>query len=145
MADAGACQRLVDETVKRLGRLDVLVNNAATNPIFGPLLDMEEEAWDRIMALNVKGYLLAAQRAARASLHGVYRNPYTNDERVKNLSNSTANTNVVVHHGKLLALKEDSPPYALDPGTLENPQFGRVAVRDRVLELLLNDSVAAMV
>lgn len=32
---------------------------------------------------------------------------------------STANTNVVYWHGKLLALKEDSPPYALDPVTLE--------------------------
>ena len=44
----------------------MLVNNAATNPVFGPLADIEEDAWDRIMALNVKGYLLAAQRAARA-------------------------------------------------------------------------------
>ena len=44
----------------------MLVNNAATNPVFGPLVDIDEDAWDRIMALNVKGYLLAAQRAARA-------------------------------------------------------------------------------
>ncbi len=58
--------RLFDATLEAFGRLDVLVNNAATNPVFGPLLDIEEEAWDRIMALNVKGYLLAAQRAARA-------------------------------------------------------------------------------
>src|SRR5262245_16204806 len=58
--------RLFETTLATFGRLDVLVNNAATNPVFGPLLDIEEEAWDRIMALNVKGYLLAAQRAARA-------------------------------------------------------------------------------
>jgi carotenoid cleavage dioxygenase-like enzyme len=32
---------------------------------------------------------------------------------------STANTNTVYWHGKLLALKEDSPPYAMDPETLE--------------------------
>ncbi|WP_429931206.1 carotenoid oxygenase family protein [Agrobacterium vitis] len=62
---------------------------------------------------------LKAQRDARASLHGIYRNPFTNDPSVKDISNSTANTNVVVHNGKLLALKEDSPPYALDPITLE--------------------------
>jgi NAD(P)-dependent dehydrogenase (short-subunit alcohol dehydrogenase family) len=63
--------RLFDTTLASYGRLDVLVNNAATNPVFGPLLDIEEEAWDRIMTLNVKGYLLAAQRAARAMVpHG---------------------------------------------------------------------------
>ncbi|MFN3634233.1 MAG: carotenoid oxygenase family protein [Rhizobium rhizophilum] len=62
---------------------------------------------------------LKAQRAARASLHGIYRNPYTNDPSVRDLNNSTANTNVVVHGGKLLALKEDSAPYALDPVTME--------------------------
>lgn len=62
---------------------------------------------------------LKAQREARRSLHGVYRNVNTNDPSVKGLSNSTANTNVVLHHGKLLALKEDSPPYALDPLTME--------------------------
>ena len=58
--------RLFDATLDTFGRVDVLVNNAATNPVFGPLLDIDEDAWDRIMTLNVKGYLLASQRAARA-------------------------------------------------------------------------------
>ena len=57
--------RLFDTARQEFGRLDILVNNAATNPIFGPLIGVEEEAWDKIMALNVKGYLMAAQRAAR--------------------------------------------------------------------------------
>jgi carotenoid cleavage dioxygenase-like enzyme len=62
---------------------------------------------------------LKAQRAARASLHGIYRNQYTNDPSVRDLNNSTANTNVIVHAGKLLAMKEDSAPYALDPVTMD--------------------------
>lgn len=70
---------------------------------------------------------LKAQRAARASLHGIYRNPYTNDPSVRDLNNSTANTNVVVHGGKLLALKEDSAPYALDPITMETIGDGHPA------------------
>jgi carotenoid cleavage dioxygenase-like enzyme len=59
-----------------------------------------------------------AQAAAHESLFGTYRNPYTDDPRVKGLSRGTANTAVVFHHGKLLALKEDSPPVAMDPDTL---------------------------
>lgn len=60
-----------------------------------------------------------AQHAARESLFGMYRNPATDDSRVKGLSRGTANTQIFVHHGKLLALKEDSPPVAMDPLTLE--------------------------
>jgi NAD(P)-dependent dehydrogenase (short-subunit alcohol dehydrogenase family) len=58
--------RLFDATLAEFRRVDILVNNAATNPVFGPLIDIPEDAWDKIMALNVKGYLFAAQRAARA-------------------------------------------------------------------------------
>jgi carotenoid cleavage dioxygenase-like enzyme len=60
-----------------------------------------------------------AQHEARRALFGMYRNPLTNDPSVKGLSGGTANTQVFFHHGKLLALKEDSPPVALDPLTLE--------------------------
>jgi carotenoid cleavage dioxygenase-like enzyme len=60
-----------------------------------------------------------AQEAARRALFGMYRNPYTDDPAVKHLSRGTANTHVVFHAGKLLALKEDSPPVLMDPHTLE--------------------------
>lgn len=60
-----------------------------------------------------------AQHAARRSLFGMYRNPFTDDPSVKDLSRGTANTQQFYHHGKLLAFKEDSPPVALDPLTLE--------------------------
>jgi carotenoid cleavage dioxygenase-like enzyme len=60
-----------------------------------------------------------AQHAARRSLFGMYRNPGTDDPSVKGLSRGTANTQIVYHHGKLFAMKEDSPPVAMDPLTLE--------------------------
>jgi carotenoid cleavage dioxygenase len=60
-----------------------------------------------------------AQHAARRSLFGLYRNPLTDDPSVEGLSRGTANTQIVLHHGKLLAMKEDGPPVALDPVTLE--------------------------
>ena len=59
-----------------------------------------------------------AQAQARKALFGMYRNPYTDDAVVKGLSRGTANTHVVFHAGKLLALKEDSPPVLMDPVTL---------------------------
>ena len=45
---------LIAEAESRLGRLDVLVNNAAVSPLYGPLTAMTEAAFDKIMAVNVK-------------------------------------------------------------------------------------------
>ena len=60
-----------------------------------------------------------AERAARRGLFGDYRNPFTDDPRVKGIQRTVSNTNVVPHNGMLLALKEDGPPYSMDPVTLE--------------------------
>jgi carotenoid cleavage dioxygenase len=59
------------------------------------------------------------ERDAGRALFGAYRNPLTDDASVKGRVRSTANTNVILHAGKLLALKEDSPPVWMDPETLE--------------------------
>lgn len=58
------------------------------------------------------------EEKARKSLFGRYRNIYTNDPSVAGASNGTANTNVIWHGDKLLALKEDSLPIELDPDSL---------------------------
>jgi carotenoid cleavage dioxygenase-like enzyme len=60
-----------------------------------------------------------AQDEARRNLMPMYRNPSLDDPSVKGLSRSTANTHVIQHRNLLLALKEDSPPSALDLNTLE--------------------------
>ena len=46
---------LVARTVESFGRVDVAVNNAATNPHFGPLLTADEGQWDKILDTNTKG------------------------------------------------------------------------------------------
>ncbi len=46
---------LVARTVETFGRVDVAVNNAATNPHFGPLLSADEGQWDKILDTNAKG------------------------------------------------------------------------------------------
>ncbi len=59
------------------------------------------------------------ERAARRSLFGAYRNYFTDDPAVAGIDDGNANTAVVWHGGKLLALKEAALPYELDPVTLE--------------------------
>jgi NAD(P)-dependent dehydrogenase (short-subunit alcohol dehydrogenase family) len=56
---------LFERVRSELGRLDVLVNNAATNPYLGPALECTEAAFDKTFAVNVKGYFLMCQHAAR--------------------------------------------------------------------------------
>lgn len=63
------------------------------------------------------------ERAAGRALFGAYRNPLTDDPSVQGKIRGTANTNVIVHAGKLLALKEDSPALVMDPLTLETQGY----------------------
>jgi dehydrogenase/reductase SDR family member 4 len=69
--DMAALQNLVDETKSQLGRIDVLVNNAATNPVFGPVHNLDERAWDTIMNTNVKSAFFLSKLVREAILeHG---------------------------------------------------------------------------
>jgi NAD(P)-dependent dehydrogenase (short-subunit alcohol dehydrogenase family) len=45
---------------------DILVNNAATNPYFGPMLDMDLGAFDKTVEVNIRGYFHVSIKAARA-------------------------------------------------------------------------------
>jgi NAD(P)-dependent dehydrogenase (short-subunit alcohol dehydrogenase family) len=58
-------RNLVDAVVKEFGRIDILFNNAGTNPYGGPLLDAEEWAWDTTFNVNLKGPFFLAQLVAR--------------------------------------------------------------------------------
>jgi NAD(P)-dependent dehydrogenase (short-subunit alcohol dehydrogenase family) len=59
------CVALVDATVKKFGKVDVLVNNAATNPHFGPMLDIDNGAWDKTFEVNLKGYFWMTREVAK--------------------------------------------------------------------------------
>jgi NAD(P)-dependent dehydrogenase (short-subunit alcohol dehydrogenase family) len=54
-------QALVARAVAAFGKVDVLVNNAAANPYFGPLLGVDEGAWDKTFEVNLKGYFAATR------------------------------------------------------------------------------------
>jgi len=63
--DPNAIAALFEKVKLEFGRCDVLVNNAATNPYFGPAIQMELPAFDKTFEVNVRGYFVAAQCAAR--------------------------------------------------------------------------------
>jgi NAD(P)-dependent dehydrogenase (short-subunit alcohol dehydrogenase family) len=59
------CEALVREAVTRFGKVDVLVNNAATNPYFGPMIDTDMGAWAKTFEVNLQGYFWMARDVAR--------------------------------------------------------------------------------
>lgn len=63
----GEAEALAARAIAHWGGIDVVVNNAAANPVFGPVLDTDDAVFDKILAVNVKGPL-ALCRAAHASM-----------------------------------------------------------------------------
>ena len=63
-----SCKAYVDEMVKKaaveLGTIDTLINNAGINPL-ASVFETDEDTWDRVMDVNVKGYFLCSQAAGR--------------------------------------------------------------------------------
>jgi NAD(P)-dependent dehydrogenase (short-subunit alcohol dehydrogenase family) len=61
-------QQLVDKTMERFSRIDILVNNAATNPYFGPVLGADVGVWDKTFEVNVRGIFLLTKLVYEASM-----------------------------------------------------------------------------
>lgn len=56
VGDVEDVYKLADYCLSHFGSMDILVNNAATNPVFGQVVDTDATAFDKIMAVNVKGF-----------------------------------------------------------------------------------------
>ncbi len=59
---------LVKRVLEEFGKIDILVNNAATNPSMAPAIDIDERAWDSIMNLNLKGLFFLSQAVAKTMI-----------------------------------------------------------------------------
>jgi len=57
---------LITKVLAEFGRIDILVNNAATNPNMAQAIDIDERAWDTVMNLNLKGLFFLSQAVAKA-------------------------------------------------------------------------------
>jgi NAD(P)-dependent dehydrogenase (short-subunit alcohol dehydrogenase family) len=65
MGKSADVAELVQSVIAKFGKLDVLVNNAATNPYFGPMINSDDGALEKTVEVNVKGYLSAAKEVAK--------------------------------------------------------------------------------
>ena len=63
--DKAALNALVSETIKRFGKLDILVNNAATNPHFGSILEADDSYWRKTIEVNLMGNVWLTRAAVR--------------------------------------------------------------------------------
>ena len=63
VGDAKQRNALIEKTVKECGGIDILVNNAAINPIYGPIENTTSEIFDKTMEVNVKAPMLLASVA----------------------------------------------------------------------------------
>jgi NAD(P)-dependent dehydrogenase (short-subunit alcohol dehydrogenase family) len=76
VTSSAECKRIVEETLKRYGRVDVLQNNVGIEGS-GTVVDIDEEDWDRVMRVNVKSMMLMARHvipAMAANHSGVITN-----------------------------------------------------------------------
>ncbi len=58
---------MVAKTLNKFGTVDILVNNAAIN-VMRPLVDLREDGWDKVMNVDLKGYFLCSQAAAKVMM-----------------------------------------------------------------------------
>ena len=64
--EKAALRQLVEQTIAQFGRLDILINNAATNPHFGSVLEADDSYWRKILDVNLMGNIWLTQAAAPA-------------------------------------------------------------------------------
>jgi NAD(P)-dependent dehydrogenase (short-subunit alcohol dehydrogenase family) len=131
---AAAC---VGATLERFGGLDILVNNAATNPYMGPTIDIDPPRWDKTVQVNLSGPLFWSQAAWRASM-SERGGAIVNIASIGGLSVDTSigNYNVtkaaLIHQTKTLA-KELAPKVrvnAIAPGLVKTDMARALWERD---------------
>jgi len=65
VTDVAEIEAMFDDVEATLGLVDVLVNNAGTNPFYGDVRDLDDETWEKILSVNVSGAFHCAREFGR--------------------------------------------------------------------------------
>jgi len=138
---------MVQMAVKKWGKVDILVNNAGICQ-FKPFLELTEEEWDRTIDINLKGYFLCAQAAAKEMIKqksGVIINIASvamgqQGIGFPNIAHYCASKGGIV--GMTEALAVELAPYniranAISPGMIETPMIDPVKQDPKTMEAML--------
>ena len=138
---------LVKKTIEKFGKLDILVNNAGIAQ-FKPFLELTEEEWDRTLDINLKGYFLCAQAAAKEMAKqksGVIINIASVAMGqvgigFPNIAHYCASKGGIV--GMTEALAVELAPYnirvnAIAPGLIETPMIDSIKQDPKTMEAML--------
>ena len=141
-------EEMVKKAVEKFGKVDILVNNAGICQ-FKPFLDLTEEEWDRTLNINLKGYFLCAQAAAKEMVKqksGVIINIASVamgqvGVGIPNIVHYCASKGGVV--GMTEALAVELAPYnirvnAISPGMIETPMIDPIKKDPKVAEAMLD-------
>lgn len=126
-------KRMIDETVKEFGRLDVLLNNAGYG-IAGGVLETDETAWDDLMSVNVRGVFLCTKYAIpamRASGGGSIVNTASVVAQIgiRNRAAYCASKGAVAALTRAVAIDHVADGIrcnAIAPGTIDTPYFDEI-------------------
>jgi len=139
-------EHLVDLTLDRLGKIDILVNNSATNPYFGFTLDADLAAWDKTFEVNLRGIFALTQLVVNRDMkkHGgaIVNIASVGGQRVAfGLGIYNVTKAAVIHLTKQLALELGSSGIrvnAVAPGLIKTrfaeALWGNEEILGRVLE-----------
>lgn len=65
VADEAQCRNLIDQTIAHYGRIDILINNAGTNPYFGAIQDMPQQVYQKTMDINLNAPMMLSNLCYR--------------------------------------------------------------------------------
>jgi len=138
---------MVKKTVEKWGRVDILVNNAGICQ-FKPFLDLTEEEWDRTININLKGYFLCSQVAAK-QMAKQKKGVIVNIASVAMGQQGIGFPNIVHYcasKGGIVAMTEalalELAPYnirvnVISPGMIETPMVESIKQDPKTVEALL--------
>ncbi len=136
--------RMVEETNKRFGRIDILINNAGLN-IDKYLMIMNEEEWDKVIDVNLKGTFNCSKAVSRVMI-GQRSGNIVNISSVSAISGTAGQTNYSAAKGGMISftksLARELAPFGirvnvLAPGLIDTEMIKKMSKKmlDRILEI----------